>query len=116
MIIDGLYSWLIARTVMLDRWGVELMCSILEPHFDVLEYGSGGSTTFFQVFFLGRIAFEIVACFHIWFSQFVQSWTSMEHDNKWEPKVTILTSFIPEKWNIMWPEKGEKDPEYGALG
>ena len=48
---DSLYSWLIARTVMLDRWGVELMCSILEPHFDVLEYGSGGSTTFFRCFF-----------------------------------------------------------------
>ena len=57
-----------------------------------------------------------MAYFHILFSQFVQSWTSMEHDNNWEPKVTILTSFIPEKWNIMWPEKGEKDPQYGALG
>jgi len=48
------------RTVMLDRWGVELMCSILRPDMEVLEYGSGGSTTFF--------------------SQFVKSWTSMEHD------------------------------------
>ena len=36
------------RTVMLDRWGVELMCSILRPDMDVLEYGSGGSTTFFR--------------------------------------------------------------------
>ena len=23
----------------------------------------------------------------IFFSQFVKSWTSMEHDNNWEPKV-----------------------------
>ena len=33
---------------MLDRGGVELMCSILKPDMDVLEYGSGGSTTFFR--------------------------------------------------------------------
>ena len=37
-----------SRTVMLDRGGVELMCSILKPDMDVLEYGSGGSTTFFR--------------------------------------------------------------------
>ena len=37
--------YLFARTVMLDRWGVELMCSILKPHMEVLEYGSGGATT-----------------------------------------------------------------------
>ena len=36
------------RTVMLDRWGIELMCSILRPDMDVLEYGSGGSTTFLR--------------------------------------------------------------------
>ena len=36
------------RTVMLDRGGVELICSILKPDMDVLEYGSGGSTTFFR--------------------------------------------------------------------
>ena len=56
-----------------------------------------GAPPLFSGVFLGKIAFEIVACFHIWLSQFVQSWTSMEHDNNWEPKVTILTSFIPEK-------------------
>ena len=37
-----------ARTVMLDRGGVELVCSVLRPDMDVLEYGSGGSTTFFR--------------------------------------------------------------------
>jgi len=63
------------RTVMLDRWGVELMCSILRPDMDVLEYGSGGSTTFF--------------------SQFVKSWTSMEHDNNWEPKVKNTLKKLP---------------------
>ena len=36
------------RTVMLDRGGVELMCSALKPGMNVLEYGSGGSTTFFR--------------------------------------------------------------------
>jgi len=63
------------RTVMLDRWGVELMCSILRPDMDVLEYGSGGSTTFF--------------------SQFVKSWTSMEHDSNWEPKVKNTLKKLP---------------------
>jgi len=63
------------RTVMLDRWGVELMCSILKPHMEVLEYGSGGSTTFF--------------------SQFVKSWTAMEHNNKWEPLVTKTLKMLP---------------------
>ena len=43
------YKYRFARTVMLDRWGVELMCSILKPHMEVLEYGSGGSTTFFRL-------------------------------------------------------------------
>ena len=38
----------LCRTVMLDRWGVELMCSTLRKDMDVLEYGSGGSTTFFR--------------------------------------------------------------------
>ena len=37
-----------ARTVMLDRGGAELVCSVLRPDMDVLEYGSGGSTTFFR--------------------------------------------------------------------
>jgi len=63
------------RTVMLDRGGVELMCSILKPDMDVLEYGSGGSTTFF--------------------SQFVKSWTSMEHDSNWEPKVKNTLKMLP---------------------
>jgi len=67
------------RTVMLDRGGVELMCSILKPDMDVLEYGSGGSTTFF--------------------SQFVKSWTSMEHDSNWEPKVKNTLKMLP------WGEK-----------
>jgi len=63
------------RTVMLDRWGIELMCSILRPDMDVLEYGSGGSTTFF--------------------SQFVKTWTSMEHDSNWEPKVKNTLAKLP---------------------
>lgn len=42
------YNSFAIRTVMLDRGGVELICSILKPDMDVLEYGSGGSTTFFR--------------------------------------------------------------------
>jgi hypothetical protein len=38
----------LCRTVMLDRGGVELMCSLVGPAVSVLEYGSGGSTTFFR--------------------------------------------------------------------
>jgi len=63
------------RTVMLDWWGVELICSVLRPDMDVLEYGSGGSTTFF--------------------SQFVKSWTSMEHDGNWVPKVKNTLKMLP---------------------
>jgi len=51
------------------------MCSALRPDMDVLEYGSGGSTTFF--------------------SQFVRSWTSMEHDSNWEPKVRNTLKKLP---------------------
>lgn len=63
------------RTVMLDMGGVELICSILKPDMNVLEYGSGGSTTFF--------------------SQFVKSWTSMEHDSRWEPMVKDTLKMLP---------------------
>ena len=86
---------------MLDRWGVELMCSALKPDMDVLEYGSGGSTTFFRwmIIYLfldlvDKIVIVFFLPFHFFlsrklinFSQFVRSWTSMEHDSNWEPKV-----------------------------
>jgi len=63
------------RTVMLDRGGVELMCSVMGPGVRVLEYGSGGSTTFF--------------------SQFVDQWVSMEHDTNWAPKVRSVLPTLP---------------------
>ena len=86
---------------MLDRWGVELMCSALRPDMDVLEYGSGGSTTFFRwmiIYLFLDLVDKIVIVFFLPFhfflsrklinsSQFVRSWTSMEHDSNWEPKV-----------------------------
>ena len=67
-----------SRTVMLDRGGVELMCSMVGPGVRVLEYGSGGSTTFFR---WGQGAATLP-------SQFVDQWVSMEHDSNWAPKVT----------------------------
>ena len=39
---------LCSRTVMLDPDNVKLVCSLLTPDMNVLEYGSGGSTTFFR--------------------------------------------------------------------
>ena len=39
---------LCSRTVMLDPDNVKLVCSLLTPDMKVLEYGSGGSTTFFR--------------------------------------------------------------------
>merc|ERR1712110_1241701 len=46
---------------------VLLLCSLLTPDLDVLEWGSGGSTLFF--------------------SQYVRSWHSIEHDRTWARRV-----------------------------
>ena len=56
------------RSVWIDPGGVRLLCSLLRPHLAVLEFGSGGSTSLF--------------------SQFVRSWTSVEHNSWWANKVT----------------------------
>ena len=59
----------------IDPAGVEILCSLLGPEVSVLEYGAGGSTTFF--------------------SQFVRSWDSVEHDPAWAENVTQLLSGLP---------------------
>ena len=59
------------RSVLMDEDGVKMICNLLYPNMKVLEYGSGGSTTMF--------------------SNFVRSWTSIEHDTKWgENMKTII--------------------------
>ena len=78
----------VSRTVMLDRGGVELMCSVMGPGVRVLEYGSGGSTTFFR---WGQGAATLP-------SQFVDQWVSMEHDTNWAPKVTSQFYSIIQHW------------------
>ena len=55
------------RSVWLDPAGVRLVCSLLQPHLAVLEFGSGGSTSLF--------------------SQFVRRWSSVEHNRWWAEKV-----------------------------
>ena len=88
---------------MLDRGGMEMMCSILKPGLDVLEYGSDFKIIIikFSKFLLGMALeapppFSGEFCILIlvshpsfsFLSQFVKSWTSMEYDSNWEPKVT----------------------------
>ena len=47
-----------------------MICNLLHPSMKVLEYGSGGSTTLF--------------------SNFVSSWTSVEHDASWGEKMEAI--------------------------
>ena len=54
---------------------MEILCSLLGPTVSVLEYGAGGSTTFF--------------------SQFVKSWVSVEHDTAWAVNVSQMLSELP---------------------
>lgn len=63
------------RTVMMKFENIHLVCSLLSPDMHVLEYGSGGSSTFF--------------------SQFVSSWTSIEHDPVWADKVVAILPSLP---------------------
>ena len=59
------------RSVWIDPAGVRLICSLLQPHMTVLEFGSGGSTALF--------------------SQFVRAWHSVEHNKWWANKVIWLS-------------------------
>ena len=65
----------ISRSVWIDPAGVEVICSLLSPNVSVLEYGAGGSTTFF--------------------SQFVKTWVSIEHNTKWAKDVTNILAKLP---------------------
>ena len=69
------YTLTPGRHVFIDRGGVSLLCSLLGPNVSVLEFGSGGSTTFF--------------------SKFVKRWVSVEHSADWGNKVTSLLSSLP---------------------
>ena len=59
----------------LDPGGAALLCSLLRPEFAVLEFGAGGSTTFF--------------------SQFVSSWVSVEHSPGWAGRVRAGLAGLP---------------------
>ena len=59
------------KSVWIDSHGVDLLCSLLQPHMKVLEFGSGGSTSLF--------------------SQFVMHWDSVEHNKMWADKVSKET-------------------------
>jgi hypothetical protein len=59
------------KTVMMSAPSVRIMCSLLTPESRVLEWGSGGSTLFF--------------------SQFVKSWDTIEHNAAWVPKMQEYT-------------------------
>ena len=52
------------------------------------------------------------------FSQFVKSWTSMEHDSNWEPRVGQKFSFqiFLGSISIFFLFEGEKYIEYVAMG
>jgi len=53
---------------MMSDQEINIIEMLLKPHYDVLEFGSGYST--------------------VYFSQFVKSWTAIEHDQDWFNKVT----------------------------
>ena len=86
------------KTIMMDQPSVRLLCKHLQPDFDVLEWGSGGSTAFY--------------------SKFVKSWNSIEHDPNWAARVhkyidaqltnVVLHTLPVKSWG--------SDPIYGNDG
>merc|ERR1711892_1530092 len=73
--ISETYKFTLGRSVWIDPAGVYILCSLLRPGMSVLEFGAGGSTTFF--------------------SQFVGSWASVEHDPAWADSVTEMLTKLP---------------------
>ena len=69
------------RSVWIDPAGVRLLCSLLQPHMAVLEFGSGGSTSLF--------------------SQFVRRWHSVEHNKWWANKVIWLRLSHIIEYNVL---------------
>ena len=95
--IDGSKStkFVYGETVMMDRDSVKLLCSLLKPSQDVLEWGSGGSTLFY--------------------SKFVKSWNTIEHDLAWAKQVSkkkipnVVYHSVPVTWDTVgrWPDDGD---------
>ena len=88
----------------MDQGGVSLICSLLNKNLSVLEFGSGGSTTFFRFGLLGELKFELRAnwrslylcqTFCFCSSEYVASWTSVEHDIKWARRVRSILARLP---------------------
>jgi FkbM family methyltransferase len=64
------------KSVMMEPTSVKMMCELLTPSTRVLEWGSGGSTLFF--------------------SKFVKSWDSVEHDAVWIPSMQAFLESRPD--------------------
>ncbi|GMI55572.1 hypothetical protein ScalyP_jg1492 [Parmales sp. scaly parma] len=60
------------KSVMMEPSSVKMLCGLLTPTTRVLEWGSGGSTLFF--------------------SRFVASWDSIEHDSQWYKEMMGYTA------------------------
>ena len=75
------------KSIMMDPSSVKMLCGLLTPTTRVLEWGSGGSTVFF--------------------SQFVESWDSIEHNSQWYKEMGGYTASManvrmytaPHSWN-----------------
>ena len=88
----------------MDQGGVSLICSLLNKNLSVLEFGSGGSTTFFRFGLWRDRKFELRAnwwSFHLsqsfclCSSEYMASWTSVEHDIKWAKRVRSILARLP---------------------
>ena len=89
----------------MDSGGVSLICSLLHKNISVLEFGSGGSTTFFRLWF--SIVQDTIAtktklldyfCLVLWISptsEYVSSWVSVEHDVRWAKRVRSILAKLP---------------------
>lgn len=78
------------KTVMMDTSSVKLMCELLKPHYNILEWGSGGSTLFFH--------------------KYVRSWSSIEHDAAWYKEMLGFTANITNVNMYTAPHTWSKKP------
>ena len=102
---------------MLDRGGVELMCSILKPDMDVLEYGSGGSSTFFWWWDYEIMSFPILLLLKQVMALFSSQSICQKLDKHgaWQQLGTKGVMFSSKKlcFDIF---EGEKHLEYVTMG
>ena len=84
---------------VMDQGGVSLICSLLHKNLSVLEFGSGGSTTFFRFGLLEYHKFRLRAnwwIFHLYQTLSVPAST-------WPAGlVWSMTSSGPGGWGVSW--------------